>query len=200
MWETQVWSLHQEDPLEKGTTTHSSILAWRISWTQEPGRLQSMVSHRIGHNWASNTHAHTQWIWHHMILTQDSDWQTLTIWNSVGHYGWRMGRWRLMTGLTSFYLKMMAQCKRICLPKQEMQETWIQFLGGEDPLEEEMATQLQYSYLDNPMDRGTWWVTDHGIQRHNWAAEHPHTMFINSALISLAEASYIATYNFKDVD
>ena len=43
MWETQV----QEDPLEKGMTTHSSILAWRISWTEEPGGLQSVGSHRV---------------------------------------------------------------------------------------------------------------------------------------------------------
>jgi len=41
--ETCVRSLGQEDPLEKGMTTHSSILAWRISWTKEPGGLQSMV-------------------------------------------------------------------------------------------------------------------------------------------------------------
>ena len=40
--ETWVWSLGWEDPLEKGTATHSSILAWRIPWTEEPGRLQSM--------------------------------------------------------------------------------------------------------------------------------------------------------------
>ena len=43
MQETQVQSLGQEDPLEKETTTHSSILAWKIPWTEEPGRLQSMV-------------------------------------------------------------------------------------------------------------------------------------------------------------
>ena len=42
MWEIQVSSLGQEDPLEKGMTTHSSVLAWRIPWTEEPGRLQSM--------------------------------------------------------------------------------------------------------------------------------------------------------------
>ena len=42
MWETQVQSLGQEDLLEKETVTHSSILAWRIPWTEEPGRLQSM--------------------------------------------------------------------------------------------------------------------------------------------------------------
>ena len=44
--ETQVCSLGQEDPLEKGIATHSSILAWRIPWTEEPDRLQSMGSHR----------------------------------------------------------------------------------------------------------------------------------------------------------
>ena len=53
--ETQVRSLGQEDPLEKKMATHSSILAWRIPWTEEPGRLQSMRSQRVGHNWAANT-------------------------------------------------------------------------------------------------------------------------------------------------
>ena len=42
MWDTQVRSLGQEDPLEKGMVTHSSIFAWRIAWTEEPGGLQSM--------------------------------------------------------------------------------------------------------------------------------------------------------------
>ena len=42
MWETQVRSLGQEDPLEKEMATHSSALAWKIRWTKEPGRLQSM--------------------------------------------------------------------------------------------------------------------------------------------------------------
>ena len=48
--ETWVRSLGQEDPLEKRLATHSSILAWRISWTEEPGRLQSMESQRVGHD------------------------------------------------------------------------------------------------------------------------------------------------------
>ena len=47
--ETQVQSLGQEDPLEKGMATHASILAWWIPWTEEPGRLQSKESHRVGH-------------------------------------------------------------------------------------------------------------------------------------------------------
>ena len=54
-WETQVKSLGWEDPLEKGSETHSSILAWRIPWTEEPGGLQSMWSQRVSHNWATNT-------------------------------------------------------------------------------------------------------------------------------------------------
>ena len=48
--ETQVQSLGQEDTLEEGTATHSSILAWEIPWTEEPGRLQAMGSQRVGHN------------------------------------------------------------------------------------------------------------------------------------------------------
>ena len=50
MQETQVRSLDQEDPLEKEMTTHSSILVWKIPWTEEPGGLQSMVSQGVGHN------------------------------------------------------------------------------------------------------------------------------------------------------
>ena len=50
MRETQVQSLGWEDPLEKEMAAHSSILAWKIPWTKEPGRLQSMGSQRVGHD------------------------------------------------------------------------------------------------------------------------------------------------------
>ena len=50
MQETWVQSLGQEEPLEKGMPTHSSVLVRRTPWTEEPGGLQSMVSRRIGHN------------------------------------------------------------------------------------------------------------------------------------------------------
>ena len=53
MKEVQVQSLGQEDPLEKGIPTHSSILAWRIAWTEEPGELQSVGSQRVGHDLAT---------------------------------------------------------------------------------------------------------------------------------------------------
>ena len=49
-------SLGWEDPLEKGMAIHSSILVWRIPWTEEPGGLQSMGSQRVEQDWAINTH------------------------------------------------------------------------------------------------------------------------------------------------
>ena len=57
MW---VGSLGQEDPLAEGMTTHSSILAWRIPWTEDPGGVQSMGSQRVEHNQETeHTHTHT---------------------------------------------------------------------------------------------------------------------------------------------
>ena len=50
-WVRRVWSLGQEDPLEEGMATHSSILAWRIPWTEEAGGLQSMGLQRVRHDW-----------------------------------------------------------------------------------------------------------------------------------------------------
>ena len=54
MWETRVRSLGWEDALEKEMVTHSTILAWRIPWREEPGRLQSTGSQRVGHDWATS--------------------------------------------------------------------------------------------------------------------------------------------------
>ena len=64
MQETWVWPLAQEDPLEKGMATHSSILVWKIPGTEEPDGLQSTQLQRVGHNWATNTFT--------FIFTQDS--------------------------------------------------------------------------------------------------------------------------------
>ena len=55
--ETPVWSLGLEDPLQKGMATHSSILAWRTPWTEEPGGLQSTGSQRVRHDEATK-HTH----------------------------------------------------------------------------------------------------------------------------------------------
>ena len=56
MQETWVWSLGWEDPLEEEMATHSSPLAWKIPWMEECGRLQSMGSQRVGHDWATSLH------------------------------------------------------------------------------------------------------------------------------------------------
>ena len=56
MWENWVWSLGQEDPLEKEKATHSNTLAWKIPWMEEPGRLQSMESQRVGQDWTTSLH------------------------------------------------------------------------------------------------------------------------------------------------
>ena len=69
MWETQVQSPGQEDPLEKDMATHCSILAWRIPWIEEPDELQSMESQRVGHDWATKTFTFfpvcfiEHWVW-----------------------------------------------------------------------------------------------------------------------------------------
>ena len=55
MQESQVLTVDQEDPLENEMETNSWILAWRIPWSEEPGRPQSIGSQRVGHDWATNT-------------------------------------------------------------------------------------------------------------------------------------------------
>ena len=61
MQETRVRSLGQEDPLEKEMATHSRTIAWKIPWMEEPGRLQSMGSQRVGHDWVTSLY---HFIWY----------------------------------------------------------------------------------------------------------------------------------------
>ena len=70
MQETWVRSLGHEDTLEKGMAIHSSILAWKIPRTEEPGRLQSTGSQRIGHNWVTNTFTLLS-VWVHRLTHND---------------------------------------------------------------------------------------------------------------------------------
>ena len=80
MWEIWVGSLGQEDPLEKGMAVHSSILAWRIPWTEEPGGLRSMGSQRVGYDWATNTHTQTHITHTTHRHTATTKW---TLWHTV---------------------------------------------------------------------------------------------------------------------
>ena len=80
---THVQYLDQEDPMEEGPATHSSSLASRIPWTEEPGRLQSMGPQRVGHNWATNTHTQTQTHTQRHTHTHTTWWQRW--WRAVYH-------------------------------------------------------------------------------------------------------------------
>ena len=67
MWDTWVRSLGWEDPLEKEMSTHSTTLAWKIPWTEEPGRLQSTGSQRVGHDRATSL-SFSKGSWCHSVL------------------------------------------------------------------------------------------------------------------------------------
>ena len=70
---TQVPSLGLEDPLEKGMATHSSILAWKIPWTEEPDGLLLMGSERVVHNWVTNIHIHRHYYANCQMRNQGSE-------------------------------------------------------------------------------------------------------------------------------
>ena len=86
--ETWAWSLGREDPLEEEVATHSSILAWRIPRTEEPGGLQTTGSQRVRHDWSDQAHAHT-----HVCLR-------IVICCSI----WDQGQEILPPSLSSFFL------------------------------------------------------------------------------------------------
>ena len=150
MWETWVWSLGLEDPLEKEMATHSNILAWRIPWTEEPGRLQFMGSQRVGHDWATSLSlSFLSWLNSLPVLT-------LHPLNSVVlkykhdthlHVRWHseLKPWKVMIQHATEPII----CPLFCIPSLVAQtvknllavpETWVQSLGREDPLEKDMAT------------------------------------------------------------
>ena len=80
MWETWVQSLGWEDVLEKEMATHSSILAWKIPWMEEPGRLQSMGSQRVGHDWETSLSLFTYAV---SLSKSPSTVQVLSSWKSA---------------------------------------------------------------------------------------------------------------------
>ena len=87
MW---VWFLDHEDPLEKEIVTHSNILAWEVPWTEEPGRLQSMGSQRVGHDWA---YTHNNYSWAQLLK-----WWTMCTRTQLGA-GWPVSPSSVLTAL-----------------------------------------------------------------------------------------------------
>ena len=144
MWETWVQSLGWEDLLEKEMATHSSILAWRVPWTEEPGGLQSMGLQRIGHKWGTNFHFHfSRFAWAFIWLSNSfRDLSLCTQWTwiwansrrcwSTGKPGMlqRMGSQRIRHNLATkqqqhlyglfFYKWWILTCQQMILNKQCM--------------------------------------------------------------------------------
>ena len=69
--ETKIWSVGQEDSLEEEMATHSSILAWKIPWTDEPGGLQSMGSQRVRYNWVDWACTHIKLLGYENLWLRD---------------------------------------------------------------------------------------------------------------------------------
>ena len=134
--EMKVWSLGRKDPLEEGIATHSSILAWRIPWTEEPGRPQSIGLQRVGHDWSDLVCTHT------LILGFLGG---LVVKNLPANAG--------ATGDTS------------SIPE----------LGRYPGVRN--GHPVWYSCLGNPMDRGAWRATVHGIAKESdmtwWLTKQP---------------------------
>ena len=105
--ETWVRSLGREDPLEKEMATHSSTLAWKIPWREEPGRLQSMGSLRVGHNWVTSLHQATRKGLAGGFFTTGATWEAPFIHNSI-QMEWCSNKW----GFISSFLQRRALCRR----------------------------------------------------------------------------------------
>ena len=116
-----------KDPLEKEMATHSSILAWKIPWMEEPGRLQSMGSQRVGHNWATSLHFNTSVGFSSSSVIKNPP-------DNVGEAGSLPGLGR--------------------------------------SLGEGNGNPLQYSCVENLMDRGAWWATVHRVaESQTWLSD-----------------------------
>ena len=176
MQETRVQFLGQEDLLEKEMATHSSILAWRIPWMEKPGRLQSMESQRVGHDWATSPSPSihkNDTIWHLSF----SFWVTsfCMIISKCIHvaansttsifYGWVVFHcWRRPWQPTPVLLPGKSHGRRSlvgCSPwgreESDMTER-LHFHFSLTCTGEGNGNPLQCSCLENPRDGGAWWA------------------------------------------
>ena len=193
MRETWVRSLGQEDPLEKEMATHSSILAWRIPWTEEPGGLQPMGSQRVGHDWATSL-TYLEFNKYLLIITaliflpsvlffstfilkvQRRQWQHTPVLLPGNSHGRRSlvgcspwGRWGSdTTERLPFHFSLS------CIGE-----------GNGNP--------LQCSCLENPRDGGAWWAAVYGVAqsrtRLKWLCTCARRVFIISHLC-LSESTF----------
>ena len=152
MRETWVRSLGWEDPLEKEMAIHSSTIAWKIPWTEKPGRLQSMGLQRVGHNWA------TLLLLKQTFETRGNGIPSLLTGGEICDYPHTCGG---------------SECKESACSAGH--PGLIPGLGRSPG--ERNGNTLQYSCLENYMDRGPWRATVHGLQRvgHDWVTNSNNT-------------------------
>ena len=168
MQETRVQSLGWEDPLEKEMAPHFSTLAWKIPWTEEPGRLQSTGSQRVGHNWVM-THTKTGKSLSLSILTPPLKQCTSETSTQCPKY--------FEVFLFSFGEGNGNPLQYSCLENPMDWGAWgrLQSMGlwrvGHDwvtslslsCIGEGNGNPLQCSCLENPRDGGAWWAAVHGV-------------------------------------
>ena len=154
MRETWVQSLGQEDPLEKEMATHFSTLAWKIPWTEEPGRLQSMGSQRVGHDWVTSLSLYQKFAlkWFiNLILSRTLKEKATATHSST--LAWKIpwmepGRLRSMGSLNRARLS-------------DFTFTFMHWRRKWHP--------LQCSCLENPRDGRAWWAAVYGVaQSRTW--------------------------------
>ena len=126
MWKTWVWSLDQEDPLEKEMATHSSTLAWKIPWMEKPGGLQSMGSQRARHDWVTSLHFIV-----HVGEGNGNPFQYSCLENSMDWGAW----WATVHGVAK---------------SQTWLRTWLEWWSMRvcTPIPQEPRFQLLYHYLE----------------------------------------------------
>ena len=113
MW---VQSLGWEAPLEEGMAIHSSILAWRIPWTEGLGGPQSIASHRVGHNWSNLAHKHAAFFMAQLSHPYMTTGKTITL-----------TRWTFVGKVMSLLFNMLSRLVRAFLPRSKrLLVSWLQ--------------------------------------------------------------------------
>ena len=121
MRKARVRSLGQEDPLEKEMASHSSTLAWRIPWREEPGRLQSMGSQRVGHDWVTSlTH-----------FTHGFSSSHVWMWELDYKESWALKNWCFWTVVLEKTLESRLDCKESHQVHPKGNQSWV-FIGKTD--------------------------------------------------------------------
>ena len=153
MQETWVRALGWEDPLEKEMAIHSSTIAWKIPWTEEPGRLQSMGSQRVGLDWATSL--------------------SLSLSNAVTS----SGTWANPFTFLGFLGEVLV-VKNPPANAGDKREVGL-IPGSRRSPGGGHGNPLQYSCLENPMDRGAWQATVHGVAESDTTKATWHTCMLH---------------------